>query len=83
MMIEQTISLIGAACILLPFAALQFGWMRRTSIAYNLLNLIGSGLLLYGAIADNSWGFILLETVWGLVSIWGLVVTLRGGVEET
>lgn len=74
---DQTISLIGAACILIPFAALQFGRMERRSVAYNLLNLVGSLLLLYTAVVDDSWGFILLEVVWAGVSLWGLVQVLR------
>ena len=76
MPVDQIISLFGAASILLPFAALQFGWMPRASISYNTLNLVGSSLLLYVAILNDTWGFILLEVVWGLVSLWGLLRVL-------
>lgn len=72
----QIISLVGAALILLPFAALQFGKLHQEGVLYTASNLIGSSILLYVAILDNQYGFILLETVWALVSLRGL---LRAG----
>lgn len=71
--ILQGLSVFGAVCILFPFAAIQFGWLERSSLLYNLSNLAGAVSLLVVAIADNRLGFILLEIIWGLVSIWGLV----------
>jgi hypothetical protein len=55
--------------------------MGRTSPAstgYLTFNLVGSALLAGLALADSQWGFLLLETVWGLVSAWGLVRRMRG-----
>jgi len=37
----QAISIAGAILILLPFAASQFGKLATTSLAYQLMNLIG------------------------------------------
>lgn len=73
----QIISLVGAALILIPFAALQFGRLHQEGISYTLSNFLGSSILLYVAIVDNQYGFILLEGVWALVSIWGLVKGMR------
>jgi len=65
----QTISLIGAAALLIAYVAAQTGRMRNTSATYNLLNFVGSGLLAWVAIHDRRWGFIILEVVWALVSL--------------
>ena len=76
-MFYQTISLIGAACLLIAYVASQAGRMRTTSAMYNLLNFVGSGFLAWVAIHDRRWGFIILEVVWALVSIPPLVKASR------
>jgi hypothetical protein len=45
---------------------------------YLALNLVGSGLLAVLAWHEEQWGFLLLEGVWALVSLWGLIQVLRG-----
>ena len=75
----QIVSLLGAAGILTPFAAVQFDRLRPESPTYNILNLIGSLLLLVVAVIEVQYGFILLEIVWAGVSIRGLVRGMRDG----
>jgi uncharacterized membrane protein len=65
----QVISMIGAVLILVAFACSQAGKMDRDDFWYNLLNLVGSGLLAWVAIVNRQAGFIVLETVWALLSI--------------
>ena len=64
--------------ILSAFAAAQFGWLRLDSVAYLVLNLIGSIVLAYLALEERQWGFLLLEAVWALVSAWSLGRVWRG-----
>jgi hypothetical protein len=68
-MFLQIISLAGAIMILVAYAGNQRGWMDKARPTYNLLNLVGSGLLAWVAIVDQRWGFIFLETAWALLSI--------------
>lgn len=75
--IDQLISLLGAALILAAFAANVFEKLNNQSAAYHWLNLVGAGCLTYTAIVGRQWGFILLEGVWTLVSVYGLVRLLR------
>lgn len=71
--LPQAASLVGAVLILAAFVASQTGRMRTESATYNALNLVGSALLGYVAVVERQWGFILLEGVWALVSLWALV----------
>jgi hypothetical protein len=43
-----------------------------------VLNLVGSVILAILAWYEEQLGFLLLESVWALVSIWSLAQVLRG-----
>jgi hypothetical protein len=45
---------------------------------YLALNLVGSAVLAVLAWHEDQWGFLLLEGVWALVSVWGLIQVQRG-----
>jgi hypothetical protein len=42
------------------------------------MNALGSGILCGNAFLGAQWGFVLLEGVLALVSLWGLVALARG-----
>ena len=69
----QWTSIAGAAMILGAYAMLQQGMLRREDPKFNWLNLLGSLLLAAVAVADMRWGFILLESIWALLSLGGLL----------
>jgi hypothetical protein len=60
------------------FAAAQFGHLDQRSRLYLVLNLVGSVILAILAWYEEQLGFLLLEVVWALVSIWSLTQVLRG-----
>ena len=74
---DQLAQVIGAVLILVAFAASQFGALDQHSRAYLALNFVGSLILAFLAWRERQWGFLLLETVWAAVSLWGLCATLR------
>jgi hypothetical protein len=74
---DQLIQIVGALLILVAFGAVQFDRMRPDSRMYLTLNLLGSIILAVLALAASQWGFVLLETVWAIVSAWGLINALR------
>ncbi len=75
---EQLVQVVGAILILVAFAAAQFGAMDQHSRPYLALNFSGSLILAVLAWLERQWGFLLLESVWALVSLWGLRSSLRG-----
>jgi hypothetical protein len=70
---DQVVQIIGALLILVAFAAAQLGAMDQHSRTYLVLNLVGSVVLAALAWFEQLWGFLLLESVWAGVSLWGLV----------
>jgi uncharacterized membrane protein YccC len=76
--VDQLVQIVGALLILVAYAAAQFGAMDQHSRAYLVLNLVGSAVLAVLAFYEDLWGFLLLETVWAGVSLWGLVQLARG-----
>ena len=75
----QLISVLGAVAILGAYIANQFRLIGPSNMSYAVLNFIGSTVLAVIAVIEVQWGFILLEVVWGLVSLWGIITILRGG----
>jgi uncharacterized protein (DUF1786 family) len=77
---DQLVQVVGAVLILSAFAATQLGAMDPRSRIYLVLNLAGSAVLAVLALDERQWGFLLLETVWAAVSLWGLIQLGRGRV---
>ncbi len=69
----QWTSIAGAGMLLLAYALLQQGRLRREDAGFNWLNLLGSLLLAVVAVVDMRWGFILLESIWALLSLGALL----------
>lgn len=65
----QILSVLGAGLILLGYAGNHWEWFGPRDRSYNLVNLFGALFLLWVALVDMRWGFIILETVWAAISI--------------
>ena len=75
--------IVGAILILAAYAAAQFRYLDQDSRSYLVLNLVGSAILAVLAAVESQLGFLLLETVWAIVSAYGLYRSLRAGQPAT
>jgi len=78
----QVISVVGSMLILVAYVASLFGRVNASSLTYLLLNFVGSGILAVIALLEHQWGFLLLEGVWAVVSLWSLAQMARGRAPE-
>jgi hypothetical protein len=76
--LSQAISIAGAAMVLGAFAALQLRRAQPFGTVYLTLNVLGSGCLAVAAGLEGLWAFVVLNTVWGLVSVRSLLQVLFG-----
>jgi hypothetical protein len=83
----DVLEIIGAVLILAAFAAAQLRRLDAHSVPYLVLNVVGAGVLAAVAAADRSWGFLLLEGTWSIVSAVSLAQVLltrrRGAAPPT
>jgi hypothetical protein len=77
MIISSIIGVFGLLMILMAFAFNLFHFLSQRSIPYNLLNILGSAMLAYYAIILSSIPFLILQIVWGLLSIIKLIHVLN------
>jgi hypothetical protein len=76
--VDQAVQVVGALAILLGFALAQAGRLDVRSTPYLTLNFVGSAVLAVLAYHERQWGFLLLEGVWAIVSLWGFYARRRG-----
>lgn len=71
------IEVAGSLLVLSAFAAAQKGLLGVRSLIYLGLNVAGSFVLAVIALLHQSWGFLLLEGTWAIVSTASILVVLR------
>ena len=70
---DQIVQMVGALLILAGFILSQRDLLDADSYLYLVLNLIGAAILAVLAFQGQRWGFVLLEGVWALVALVGLI----------
>jgi hypothetical protein len=77
MTLLDLVEIVGSLLILAAFAAAQKGLLDLRSRAYLGLNVVGSAALAIVALLHQSWGFLMLEATWAVVSAISLTAVLR------
>jgi hypothetical protein len=75
--VELVVEVAGALMILAAFALNQFAGLDRHGFPYLALNLVGAAILAVVAAVHGQWGFLLLQGVWAVVALWGLIGLVR------
>ena len=69
---RQIWSFAGALLILIAYAGHQMKWIDSRGATYNILNVIGSGILAYIAFRPFQVGFVVMEVAWLVLSLYAL-----------
>ena len=75
---DQVLQMVGAVLILAGFILSQKSLLDADSYLYLILNLTGAAILAVLAFQSQRWGFVLLEGVWAVVALVGLILRLLG-----
>jgi hypothetical protein len=80
--LSEMIEIGGALLILCAFGGAQLRRLDQHAPTYLLLNLVGSAILAVIALLQSSWGFLLLEGSWAIVSAVSLFTRGRGAGDQ-
>ena len=70
MSISLIVGIIGMLCIVVAFILDEFvKKFNQNTAQYNLLNIIGAGLLLYYGVTLRGWPFVILNGVWLMAAL--------------
>lgn len=70
---ENIINSIGVAMVLFAYFLLTIKKINQDAASYHLLNLVGASLSCYGSFLISAIPFVVLEGVWALVALMGLL----------
>lgn len=76
-MLIQGISVAGACVVLYAFFMQQQGAWQPSEVRYLACNFIGTAVLTVVAWIGSQWGFVLVEGIWAIVSLSGLIRARR------
>lgn len=71
------VSTIGVVCILLAFLGITFKILTQQHLIYWILNIVGGIGAAAGAYLLHSVPFIVLESIWAVSSVIGMVKLLK------
>ena len=70
--VYDALGLIGAALFVIAFAGMQVEKLDPHKPPALLMNLVGAVLILVSLLHDFNLGSFVLETIWGLIALFGL-----------
>jgi predicted membrane protein len=69
----HTISMVGMACVVFAYFAVERDWLDNKDVKFYLINLIGAILLLISLLINFNLGSFLIEIFWIIISIMGII----------
>jgi hypothetical protein len=74
---NDLIGTLGVGLILLAYYLNTTKLLPPQGKLYFVMNIIGAALACYASLLINYWPFVILEGTWTLVSIYGLMKTMK------
>jgi len=67
------IGILGAVIILFSFLMVQLHRWSPDDWIYDILNFVGSGLLIINAALTHAWPFLVLNAIWALSGLYDVI----------
>jgi hypothetical protein len=77
MIYNDIIGITGVALILIAYFLNTERLIRVNGKLFYVMNMVGASLACYASYLISYWPFVILEGTWTLVSIYGLMRTMR------
>jgi hypothetical protein len=77
MVYNDIIGTVGVGLILLAYFFNTARLLPKDGKLFYVLNIIGGALACYASYLINYWPFVILEGAWTLVSIYGMMKTMK------
>jgi hypothetical protein len=74
---NDIIGTIGVGLILIAYFLNIFSLIKKEGVLFFLLNIIGASIACYASVLISFWPFIILEGTWAIVSVIGLLKTIK------
>lgn len=74
---HDVVGTFGVACFVLAYFQLQRSVWAPHSLAYLTANLAGAMLVMISLAVEWNFSAFILEVIWALISIYGMVKTLK------
>jgi hypothetical protein len=68
----DTVQILGSLIVLAAFIAALAGRLDQSGYRYLSMNAVGSIVLAAEAAISVQWGFLILESVWAIVSVYSI-----------
>lgn len=68
----HTIGMVGMACVVLAYLAIERKWLDANNIKLYLLNLLGAVLLIISLVINFNLGSFIIEIFWIAISLNGI-----------
>lgn len=69
----EIIGWAGIVLILTAYAGLNFGWMNQQHMNYQLLNLVGSVIIIFHSIKLKDYQPAILNIIWALIAMIAII----------
>lgn len=76
-MLPDLVGICGVTLILLAYYFLQAGKVTPSSLRYLKMNIAGSFFMLYSLSFNWNLSAVIVEVVWLLISVWGVLKSMR------
>jgi hypothetical protein len=71
------IGFMGVSSILLAYFLLRADFLSSNSVGYSLINLLGSGMIMFSLFFHWNTPAVFMETAWMSISFYGIVKAMR------